>query len=199
VEPVNTGLKAVRRAGIERGQLVLVVGQGPIGLILLQLARREGATVVVSDTLPDRLEAGRRLGAEAALDAARVDVAAEVRAMSDGRGADRTLLAAFGPAAVKQAIDATRPAGRIVIFAATSPGRRWSWIWARWARPRKTWSRRIARPSTSRTKRRASSSAREVRVRELITHRFPLAQAAAAVERAAVPAPGVLKVVLQVS
>src|SRR6185295_17525598 len=108
VEPVNTCLKAIQKAEIERGQTVLVVGQGPIGLLLMQLARRAGATVFGSDTLPDRLEMSRRLGAAAAFDATAVDVVAEVRAATSGRGADRTLLAALGGPAVRQAIEGTR-------------------------------------------------------------------------------------------
>ena len=56
VEPVNTCLKAVRKAGIGPGQTVLVVGQGPIGSMLMQLSRWAGARTVVSDRVPDRLE-----------------------------------------------------------------------------------------------------------------------------------------------
>ncbi|PYQ53407.1 MAG: Zn-dependent alcohol dehydrogenase, partial [Acidobacteria bacterium] len=78
VEPVNTCLKAVRKAGVTRGQTVLVVGQGPIGLILTQLCRGAGADVLASDTMADRLAMSRRLGAAAALDAAAVDVPKEV-------------------------------------------------------------------------------------------------------------------------
>ncbi|HEY7514599.1 MAG TPA: alcohol dehydrogenase catalytic domain-containing protein, partial [Vicinamibacteria bacterium] len=84
VEPVNTCLKAVRRAGIEKGQTVLVVGQGPIGLLLLQLARWAGADVLTSDTVPERLRMSRELGAAAALDAG-LDVPREVRGATEGR------------------------------------------------------------------------------------------------------------------
>ena len=111
MEPVNTCLKAVRRAGVAKGQTVLVVGQGPIGLILMQLCRWAGADVLVSDTFPDRLEMARRLGASVALDATAADVPREVRALTGGRGADLAVLAAFGQAPFAQAVDATR-AGR---------------------------------------------------------------------------------------
>ena len=87
VEPVNTCLKAVRKAGVTKGQTVLVVGQGPIGLLLMQLCRWAGADVLVSDTFTDRLEMGRRLGASVALDATAVDVPREVRALT-GDGAE---------------------------------------------------------------------------------------------------------------
>src|SRR5712691_2123564 len=80
VEPVNTCLKAVRKAGVRKGQTVLVVGQGPIGLILMQLCRWAGAETLVSDTFGFRLDMARRLGAAVALDATAVDVPREVRA-----------------------------------------------------------------------------------------------------------------------
>jgi L-iditol 2-dehydrogenase len=196
VEPVNTCLKAVRKAGVARGQTVLVVGQGPIGLLLMQLCRWAGAEVIATDTMPDRLAMSRRLGAEAALDA-RGDVIAEVRGFSGGRGADCAIVAAVGQAAFRQAIDATRPAGRIMMFAATSPG--------------ETVELDVGSLGAAEKEILTSYSAsvdvqdlaaqlvfgREVRVRELVTHRLPLADAARAVELAARPAPGVLKVVLQ--
>ena len=197
VEPVNTCLKAVKRVGVEKGQTVLVVGQGPIGLLLMQLCRWAGADVLASDTLPDRLEMARQLGASAVLDASAADVPREVRALTGGRGADAAFLAAFGQAPLDQAIDATRPGGRIIVFAATSPGE----------------TAQIDLGALSASEKEIFTSysasvdvqdlaaqlvfAREVKVRELVTHRFPLEQAEGAVDLASRPAPGVLKVVLQ--
>jgi L-iditol 2-dehydrogenase len=197
VEPVNTCLKAVRRAGVEKGQTVLVIGQGSIGLILLQLCRWAGADVLVSDTLADRLETSRGLGAAQALDA-REDVSREVRGLTEGRGADCAFVAAVGPAPFAQAVDAVRPAGRIMVFAATSPG--------------ETAEVDLGALTASEKEILTSYSAsidlqdlaarlvfgREIRVRELVTHRFPLERAPEAFAVAARPAPGVLKVVLQV-
>jgi len=63
VEPTNTGLKAMARSGLAPGDSAVVIGAGPIGLLLLQLATAHGATVVVSDPLPGRRElapGGRR-------------------------------------------------------------------------------------------------------------------------------------------
>ncbi len=87
VEPVNTCLKAVLKAGVSKGETALVVGQGPIGLLLMQLLRWSGVSVFVSDLLEERRGLGRSLGATEVLDAG-VDVAAEVRGLTDGRGAD---------------------------------------------------------------------------------------------------------------
>jgi len=197
IEPVNTCLKAVRRAAIGPGQTVLVVGQGPIGLLLMQLARWAGAEALASDTLPDRLVKSRELGAAQALDARSVDVPQEVRALTGGRGADCALLAALGPRAFQQALDALRPGGRLMVFSATSPG--------------ETAELDLGRLCTSEKEILTSYSAsvelqdlaaelvfkREVRVRELITHRFPLARAGGAFTLAAQPAAGVLKVMIE--
>jgi L-iditol 2-dehydrogenase len=196
VEPVNTCLKAVRKAGVERGQSVLVVGQGPIGLLLMQLARWAGADVIVSDTLPDRLEASRRLGAAAALDASG-DVVREVRALTGGRGADRTFLAAVGPAAFRQAVAATRAAGRIMVFAATSPGELADVDLGELCAAEKEILTSYSSSIEVQDLAAELVFGREVKVLELVTHRLPLREAPQAIALASAPAPGVLKVVLQ--
>jgi L-iditol 2-dehydrogenase len=195
IEPVNTCLKAVETAGLARGETVLVVGQGPIGLLLTQLARWAGAEVFSSDTLGDRLDVSRRLGAAAALDA-RADVVREVLALTGGRGVDCALLAALGPAAFTQAVDAVRPGGRVLVFSATAPGERAEIDLGRLCLAEK---RILTSYSASVDVQDLAAQLvfkREVRVRELITHRYPLSRAPEAIERAASPAPGVLKVMV---
>jgi L-iditol 2-dehydrogenase len=197
VEPVNTCLKAVRGAGIEKGQAVLVVGQGPIGLVLMQLARWSGAEVIVTDVLPDRLEMARKLGAEAVLEATG-DVVREVRALTGGRGADRTLLAVFGEAPFRQALEVTRRGGSIMVFAATSPGEVAEVDFGALCAAEKQILTSYSASVEVQDLAARLVFGREVRVRELVTHRFGLEDAGQAVEVAARPAPGVLKVVLQV-
>ncbi len=195
VEPVNTCLKAVKNAGIGKGQTVLVVGQGPIGLLLTQLARWFGADVIATDTLQDRLERSRALGAHVAFDA-RGDVAKEVRGLTDGRGADIALLAALGQRAFDQAVAATRPAARIVVFAATSPGET---VVADLGALCSAEKQILTSYSASVDVQDLAAQlvfSREIRVRELVTHRFPLDDAVKAVATAAQPGPGVLKVVV---
>jgi L-iditol 2-dehydrogenase len=196
IEPVNTCLKAVAKAGVEKGQTVLVVGQGPIGLILTQLCRRAGAEVLASDLLPDRLAAARRLGAAVALDASG-DVPDEVRRLTGGRGADVALMAAVGKAAFRQAVDATRPGGRIVVFAATSPGETVEVDLGGLSLAEKDILTSYSASVEVQDLAARLVFGREVRVRELVTHRFPIEEAEAAVALAARPAPGVLKVMLE--
>ena len=65
VEPVNTCLKAIHKARIEPGDRVLVIGQGPIGMLLMLLARiTAGARVMTTDPMPARRQKSVELGAE---------------------------------------------------------------------------------------------------------------------------------------
>jgi L-iditol 2-dehydrogenase len=196
VEPVNTCLKAVKKAGVARGQAVLVVGQGPIGLLLMQICRWAGAEVIASDTMDDRRAMSARLGAQAVIDA-RGDVPAEVRALTGGRGADLAIVAAVGQAPFRQAIDAVRPAGRIMMFAATSPGETAELDLGALCAAEKEILTSYSASVDVQDLAAQLVFGREVRVLELVTHRLPLASAARAVELASRPAPGVLKVVLQ--
>src|SRR5947207_734600 len=68
VEPVNTCLKAVVQCAPEPGEVVLIVGQGPIGLLFTMLSRRSGARVIATETIPARRHLSLQCGAQEALD-----------------------------------------------------------------------------------------------------------------------------------
>jgi L-iditol 2-dehydrogenase len=196
VEPVNTCLKAVVKARVEKGETALVVGQGPIGLLIMQLLRWSEASVIVSDPLAERRALGQSLGATVALDAG-ADVPAEVRALTDGRGADCAFVAAVGSAPLAQAIAATRAAGRIMSFAATSPGET-----AEVDLGVMTVSEKDILTSYSASADLQDQAAqlvfkREIRVRELVSHRLPFERALEAFDLARRPGPGTLKVVVE--
>ena len=120
VEPVNTCHKAVVAMDPQPGDVVLIQGQGPIGLVFTMLVARTGATVVATDTIPERLALARRFGAVEALDPRTSDVAGLLKRMSCGRGADQVFVAASVPGLVEQAMAAARPGARILLFAQTS-------------------------------------------------------------------------------
>ena len=121
VEPVNTCLKAVEKARVEAGETVVVIGQGPIGLLLMLLAQRAGACVFTTDPMPERRAVSERLGAEATFDPLACSLAEEVRKRTVGRGADAVLVAVPLPSAVPEALAATRPGGRVLLFAQNDP------------------------------------------------------------------------------
>jgi L-iditol 2-dehydrogenase len=120
VEPVNTCLKAVVQCAPQPGEVAVVIGQGPIGLLFTMLLRRTGATIVTTDTIAARRELSRRCGAQEAWDPRETNVEAEVRRLTDQRGADLLIVAASVPGIVEQAVRFSRPGARILLFAQTS-------------------------------------------------------------------------------
>jgi L-iditol 2-dehydrogenase len=85
------------------------------------LLRRKGVEGVYgTDRIPARLETSRRLGTQQAWDPAENDVSARMCSLTEGRGADVVIVAASAPNIVEQAVDASRPGARILLFAQTS-------------------------------------------------------------------------------
>jgi L-iditol 2-dehydrogenase len=122
VEPLNTCLKGVRSLNLAPDETVLVIGQGPIGILLGSLAKRSGAKILTADLYPERHRIAALFGLDSPIDASREDVVSVTRAASDGRGADAVLLAAAGNALIRTAMDAARPGGRVLLFAQTQRG-----------------------------------------------------------------------------
>ena len=122
VEPLNTCLKGVRSLNLAADETVLVIGQGPIGIMLASLAKRSGAKVLTSDLYPERHAVAARFGMDLPIDASREDVVKVVHAASEGRGADAVILAVGGNSLIRNAMDAARPGGRVLLFAQTQHG-----------------------------------------------------------------------------
>jgi L-iditol 2-dehydrogenase len=122
VEPVNTCYKAVKNLSLSADETVLVIGQGPIGILLAALSARSGAKVLTSDLYPERHAIAAAYGLRHPIHAGREDVVTSVRAASEGRGADVVILAVGGNSLIQTAIDAARPGGRVLLFAQTQHG-----------------------------------------------------------------------------
>src|SRR5271165_5450853 len=86
VEPVNTCMKGIEALRLEPGETVLVIGQGPIGIILSVLARRARARVITSDLYPQRLKIGESFGLQLTVNASQANVVDRVRQLTEGRG-----------------------------------------------------------------------------------------------------------------
>ena len=122
IEPVNTVWKGIGSLAVQKGETVLVIGQGPIGLLLGKLAQRAGAHVITSDLFPQRLTIGKRYGLNESIDASASDVVQTIRERTEGRGADAVILAVGGSSLIRPAIDAARYGGRVLLFAQTVRG-----------------------------------------------------------------------------
>jgi L-iditol 2-dehydrogenase len=119
IEPVNTVLKGVKLLNLAADETVLVIGQGPIGLLLAALARRTGARVLTSDLYPERHALAAKFGLNEPIDARTENVVERVKDATEGRGADAVLLAVGGKALIQTAMDAVRPGGKVMLFAQT--------------------------------------------------------------------------------
>jgi L-iditol 2-dehydrogenase len=196
VEPVNTCLKAIEKARVARGETVLVIGQGPIGLLLMTLSRLAGAAVLASDPIARRRAVSERLGAVAALDPAAGGLAEEVRARTAGRGADVVFVAVPLPSLVPQALELTRPGGRVLLFAQNDPHMKIEFAAAAVGVEEKeilgSYSAAIDRQEESA----ALVFSRTLPVAQLITHRFPLEEFERAFALAARPDEHSLKVLI---
>jgi L-iditol 2-dehydrogenase len=120
VEPINTCLKGVMQLAPQPEDVVVILGQGPIGLMFTMIVKRFGSTIVATDTMPYRRELSQKLGAVLALDPREAGLEERIREMTGGRGADAVIIAASVPGIVEQAVRYSRPGSRILLFAQTS-------------------------------------------------------------------------------
>ncbi len=121
VEPVNTCLKAVVQCEPRPGDTVLVIGQGPIGLLFTMLLRQTtAAKIYATDTFKRRLELARRFGAIESWNPKEASVPSLIAERTQGRGADLVIVATSAPGLIEHAIACSRPGAKILLFAQTS-------------------------------------------------------------------------------
>jgi S-(hydroxymethyl)glutathione dehydrogenase/alcohol dehydrogenase len=115
---VTTGVCAVlNTASVPPGASVAIFGAGGVGLSVVQGARIAGADPIVAvDLLDTKLEAARRLGATHVVNAGGGDAPARIRALTGGHGADYAFEAIGDPEVVRQAFDAVRRGGKVVVI-----------------------------------------------------------------------------------
>jgi L-iditol 2-dehydrogenase len=196
VEPVNTCMKGIESLGLQAGETVLAIGQGPIGIILSVLARGAGATVITSDLYPERLRISKSLGFENLIDASQQDAVRSVREQTEGRGADAVILAVGSNALIRPGMDAVRAGGRVLLFAQTQRGE----VVVDPAAICVDEKTLVGSYSASVDLQGESVEFvmnKEMDLEHLISHRFPLQESAAALELAAHPQPASMKIVIQ--
>ena len=196
IEPVNTCMKGIESLRLTAGETVLVMGQGPIGIILSVLARRQGARVITSDLLSRRHTISQAFGLNENIDASTSDTVKTVKELTEGRGADAVILAVAGNSLIRPAMEATRPGGRVLLFAQTQHGE------ATIDPAAVCVDEKSLLGSYSASADLQEESARFVLGREmdlerLISHRFSLGESIAGLHLAAHPKPDSMKVVLQ--
>ena len=117
IEPLSCAIHTVRRADVQLDDVLVIAGAGPIGLMMVQVAKlRTPHKLVVIDLEPERLELARRFGADVVIDPRAQDAGAIVRGLTGGYGCDVYIEATGSPAGVVQGLDLIRKLGRFVEF-----------------------------------------------------------------------------------
>jgi L-iditol 2-dehydrogenase len=246
LEPVNTVLKAVRRLALLPGDLVLVAGQGPIGLMFTRLLAWHGIRVVATDLLPSRLELAREFGADvvhcpreevlslkskvqspkpkAQSPASRLTphvsrithhasrtphhasritrpptdprLSAIANQLTRGCGFDAAVVAVPSDTVVREALSLVRGGGQVLLFSHTRRGDATPLDLATVCVDEKGLIGSYSADFELQAEVARLVFSRKLDARRLITHEFPLAQTAAAIELASHPTGESLKVVV---
>jgi L-iditol 2-dehydrogenase len=198
LEPLGIALHAVRLANLHPGDTIAILGGGPIGLLILQVARISGARAAyVTDLVPERLAMARQLGATGVLKADEGDPVAWVMAQTHGRGVDVAFEAAWAEETVAQAAEVARRGGKAMMVGipredrAVFPGHtvRRKGLTIKYVRRMKhTYPRAIAMVADG-----------LIDVDRIVTHRFPLDQVARGYALVSSREDGVMKVVIEIA
>jgi len=222
LEPVNTVLKGVERLSLLRGDTVLVAGQGPIGLMFTRLLTLKGFNVLATDLLSSRLELAAELGAkwlwgansQTPLTASRARQTKNsqrkiqsraspesslkdlVASITHGRGLDAAVIAVPSDPVVREAQGLLRGGGQILLFSHTRRGEQSSLDLATVCVDEKDLLGSYSADFTLQNEAARLVFSRKLDVRRLITHQFTLEETQAAIDLAAHPADGSLKIVV---
>ena len=196
IEPINTIVKAVQKARIVAGETVLILGCGPIGLQLLMVSKLEGAKLYTSDPIPQRRQKSLSLGALESFDPTSGKLIEEVRARTDGRGADAVLVAVAHPSVVTDALATARPGGRVLLFAANDPVTKIEFPAAAVGIDEKEILGSYSAAVDIQESAAALVLGKKLPVTEIVTHRFTLDRIQEALELAARPTAESLKILI---
>jgi L-iditol 2-dehydrogenase len=183
LEPLGVAVHAVDLGHIPLGGSVAVIGCGPIGLMVIQVARAAGAArVLAADPLPHRRLAAAARGADAVLDPADDGYVAGLADFTRGLGVDVAFEIAGTDPAIAAAMDAVRPGGRVVL--AGIPSTEASAFPASVARRKGLTIAMVRRMKEVYPRATALVTGGLADVRGMVSHRFPLADARDAFEAA---------------
>jgi L-iditol 2-dehydrogenase len=224
LEPVNTVLKAVERLGLQPGDVVLVAGQGPIGLMFTRLLALKGMKVVATDLLDTRLRIATEFGARAVfrvrdtstdsrtvVSAARrekrpvagtsdaqknPDLSKLVERATAGRGLDAAVIAVPSASVMRETQSLVRGGGKVLLFSHTKRGDTAEVDLATVCVDEKDLIGSYSADFLLQKDVARLVFSRRLDVRKLITHQFPLERTADAIDLAAHPTPASLKIVV---
>lgn len=117
IEPLACAVHGVQRARIELGDVVVIAGMGAIGLCMVQIARlKNPGKLITLDTIDNRLALAKKLGADLAINVRKEDPAAAIKSLTGGYGCDVYIECTGHPSGVVQGLSLIRKLGRFVEF-----------------------------------------------------------------------------------
>lgn len=193
MDPASISMHTAVRGRIGPGDVVAVIGPGPIGLLAADAARALGAGTVVVLGYGSRLAKAAELG-HATIDTRQVDARAAIDALSDGHGADVVLDAAAGPGSVTQALALLRRGGRCAVVGIPIESVSID-LQALVLHERELLGVRASAGEMQRVIPLVVDG--RIRAQELITHRFPLTEYATALDAFQQRRDGALKIIIE--
>jgi len=197
IEPLACCVRGIDQAKIRAGDIVVIVGAGPIGLMLLQLVRQAGASMIIQTDMEDtRLKLASDLGADYTINIRREDPVKAVKGLTNGYGVDVAIEAVGSPKAITQAMKATRRGGRLSIFGVSPQDAVWE------VKPFDLYDKELTittsyrSPFTFQRAVKIASSGR-VKLKPLISHIFKLEEIHRAFEVAEKRLEGAIKVLVK--
>ncbi len=122
-EPLSSTYACVENIGVTMGDTVVILGAGPVGILLATLSRMRGASkVIVTDTNQERLDKAAAFEVDACINSATGDAVEEVLRLTDGRGASKVISANPSTIAQQQALRMARKTGTVVFFGGVPKG-----------------------------------------------------------------------------
>jgi L-iditol 2-dehydrogenase len=185
IEPVGCCIRALNKCSIQPDDTVAIIGAGATGIIHTALSEIFGAAkAIVSDLIDYRLQVAKKFGADVIVNPKNEELKAVVNAETDGIGADLVVVTAPSLEAYKSGLSVCRKGGKLCVFAPTSPGKYLQ------ISPKELFFSEIQIIPSYSTSHLETRRALELiktgrlEVKELITHRFRLAEAAKAFKTA---------------
>ena len=120
-EPMACVVNSLDRVTIKFGDDVVVIGGGTMGLLHVLLAKKKGARVILSEPMEERRRKALALGCDDVIDPMKSDAAAQVKALTEGRGGMVVFNTTAVPAIAAQAVEMTAPTGTCVMFSSIHP------------------------------------------------------------------------------
>lgn len=175
-------MHGIDRVGVELGDLVVILGGGAAGLILARLAELRGAArIVISEPNAERRRQIRAFGYADVVDPLNEDLPARINEFTDGFGADVVIEAAGRPETAAQAVELVCHGGRVLFFGVAAPGKMAA------IEPNRVFAREITIVGSIRnpyTHHRVMEILPRLRLKDIVTHRFPLENIAEAFDAA---------------